>query len=701
MGNTSITDSKFKKIICGSFFVLMLLYHELLLHCFLYSQTFFSLRLAIIILSAVGTGLIMTVIIMLLPSSKIVNWVFGLLTFCSCAYVSLEYCLKGFFGTYFSIAHAFHMAPEIMNNYSGDVTGVITAKIGFILLTLIPFVIYIILNRRIINTIQKHKACCLKMLIPAAVFQIAALLLIFFYTNSAIYTYDFSTDRAIDHYGLCTDVEFELSNRIFGPIEESFSFFSIELKEKIKYNVTDLDFNQMAKTEIDPTVKSLDKYFASIEPSPQNAYTGVFKDKNLILITAESFCPYLINEKLTPALYRLTHEGFIVEDCYQPLWGQSTTGGEYCVMTGMIPAWIDENSAFSKIPGKTIPYALGWQLKSRGYTTVAYHDGTFDFYDRNLTHPALGYDFSAQGGTVLTDGTVFPTGLTFSSGFPSDVELFRQTMPSLIQNYVENGQMFHAYYMTVSGHGQWSWEHGTAQKNRQVIQENYPNLSETSQAYLAANIELEYALSYLLSAIEKAGIAENTVIAMASDHYPYFMIEDEADYYNELRGFSDSEADISRYKNNMILWCGSMKKSVKISTPCDATSLFPTLLNLFGIAYDSRLISGRDLLAEDLHPNTAYNGMPVAVIPTASGTSWKTASGTYESSTGVFTPKEGVTLDSNYAPTVNQIVRAKYTYAGTVIQTNYFKTAMDALKAQTEKKGTKKGDQKNKSETKK
>ena len=43
---------------------------------------------------------------------------------------------------------------------------------------------------------------------------------------------------------------------------------------------------------------------------------------------------------------------------------------------------------------------------------------------------------------------------------------------------------------------------------------------------------------------------------MTADHYPYALVTDEVDYYQELSGKQDSELDISRYKNTWLLWSG-------------------------------------------------------------------------------------------------------------------------------------------------
>ena len=55
---------------------------------------------------------------------------------------------------------------------------------------------------------------------------------------------------------------------------------------------------------------------------------------------------YTSFEELTPTLYRLTHEGFVFSNYYQPGWGQSTTGGEFAVLTGLLPTWVGGDVSF-------------------------------------------------------------------------------------------------------------------------------------------------------------------------------------------------------------------------------------------------------------------------------------------------------------------------------------------------------------------
>ncbi len=98
---------------------------------------------------------------------------------------------------------------------------------------------------------------------------------------------------------------------------------------------------------------------AARTPSRRNQYTGMFAGKNLILLTAESFSPWFISQELTPTLYRLTHEGFVFSNYYQPGWGQSTTGGEFAVLTGLLPTWVGGDVSFWASRYDYMPLALG------------------------------------------------------------------------------------------------------------------------------------------------------------------------------------------------------------------------------------------------------------------------------------------------------------------------------------------------------
>lgn len=323
---------------------------------------------------------------------------------------------------------------------------------------------------------------------------------------------------------------------------------------------------------------------------------------------------------------------------------------------------VNGNLSFYASHQDYMPFALGNQFRALGYTTVAYHNNSYTYYNRHLTHPNLGYDYYGQG-----------NGLNLTvPGWPySDLDMMEQTAPAYIEDYVNTGKPFHAYYMSVSGHANWGWGNAMSAKNREAAVAAYPNASQPVQGYIAANLELEYALTYLLEQLEAAGIADDTVICMTADHYPYALVTDEVDYYQELSGKQDSELDISRYKNTWLLWSGSMESSVTVNTPCSAIDILPTVSNLFGLEFDSRLMSGHDVFAQNYNASQASTCMPLVILPTNRGYSWITAAGTYDAKTRTFTPNPGITVADDYVKTVSSLIDAKYSYARQLIQYDY------------------------------
>ena len=81
-------------------------------------------------------------------------------------------------------------------------------------------------------------------------------------------------------------------------------------------NAMDIDFAALARERLQQRRGPHVRLLRLADALKQNAYTGMFQDKNLILFTAESFSPWFISEELTPTLYRLTHEGFVFDNFY-------------------------------------------------------------------------------------------------------------------------------------------------------------------------------------------------------------------------------------------------------------------------------------------------------------------------------------------------------------------------------------------------
>ena len=664
------------------FFPLALLYHELLLRAFDTQNAFFRGTLVMVVLFSIATGLLLSLLVNLLHNRRLAQVLMLVVTALWTLLLCVEYCCRSYFKSYFSVGFICTMSGNVVTGFGSTIPGIVAQRLPFIIPALLPLALCILLRKRIVTEHRMSKWSLLFVTAVSVIFLLIGEGLARWGTYGDSYTYNFQTDAAVSQFGLHTAVRLEAEYALFGTPQPKLELPTQEGEPddtpddppaattpvEYGYNALDIDFQALANSASDSALRSMAQYFGSLTPSKKNEYTGLFQGKNLVLITAEAFSPWFISRELTPTLYKLTHEGFVCENYYQPGWGQSTTGGEYAVMTGLLPTWVGSNVSFYASANDDMPFALGNQLRALGYRTGAYHDNIYNYYNRDKTHPNLGYDYQGVGnGLTVTEDGSWPY---------SDLEMVQNTIGDYIDGFVSDGTPFHVYYMTVSGHGSYGWGHAMAAKNRAKAQAAYPNASTQVQAYVAANLELENALTYLLEQLEAAGIAEDTVICMSADHYPYLLAEPETDYYNELRGVVDSERDTDRYRNALVLWCGGMENAVTVTEPCSAVDIVPTLSNLFDLEYDSRLLSGRDVLDKDYDAGSASGSIPLVILPTSSGNSWATAAGVFEASTRTFNARPGVTVEEDYVSRVNNIVALQYNYAQQLIARDYYRVAL-------------------------
>ncbi|MDF2986740.1 MAG: phosphoglycerol transferase family protein alkaline phosphatase superfamily [Eubacterium sp.] len=443
-------------------------------------------------------------------------------------------------------------------------------------------------------------------------------------TASAASTEDDSASGSSNHTGTTTGK----------PIRE------IAHNESTEYNVMNIDFDKLILSETEPEIQSMHKYFKSVEPTKKNKYTGMYKGKNLIFITAEGFSPYAVNKDLTPTLYRMQQEGFRFTNFYTPIWGVSTSDGEYVACNSLIP----KSGVWSfYVSGRNyMPFVMGNQLKDLDYSTRAYHNHSYTYYHRDVSHPNMGYDFKAVG-----------HGLDVTKSWPeSDLEMIEKTTDEFIGD-----KPFHTYFMTVSGHLQYTFSgNAMASKNKEYVKD-LP-YSEHVKAYLACQIELDRAMGELISRLEKAGVAEDTLIAISPDHYPYGLKIDEI---SELAGHRVEE-NFELYKGIFLLWSKGMK-SETIDKPCASMDILPTLSNLMGVEYDSRLLMGRDLFSE---------ASPLVIF---SNWSWLTDKARYNSKQRKLILADGEneeTVTKKYKAEIAKQVNNKFTYSTKILDNNYY-----------------------------
>lgn len=612
-------------------------------------------------------------------------------------YFLVQYVYNSIFGDFMPLFQV-KMGGAAVTNFFDQLIYGIGKIIFFILLYFIPIAASIILIKKKLIVFERPNLRNKLLVLPAILVAHFICLLSLtiggtgpFSTYDIYYSSNSQTNATVENLGVITTARLEFTNMLFHP-KSSIVIFGIndndssesnkgEKKEEVTtettdqntdnsavsddpedtskepavtepevdptpetHNMLDIDFEDMINYETDPDIITLHKYLMSKEPTKKNEYTGYFEGYNLIMLCAESYSPYFISEELTPTLYKMVNNGFVFENYYGS-FESNTTNGEYALCMGMFPDLSRTKTDNSFIASATnyLPYTLANVFeKQLGVSSYAFHDYYGTYYQRYLTHPNMGYEFMAPD-----------SGLDMDVYWPSsDYEM----MEASIDEYLTADKPFHAYYMTFSGHYQYNWMNPMSVRNREeVIGLGYTN--EAVQAYVACNLELEKALTYLVERLIEAGVADNTVIVLTNDHYPYGLSEDE---YNELAGM-EIDTQFGKYKNSFICWSPSMTEPVIVDEPCCTIDILPTLLNLFGFEYDSRLLCGIDVLSDSEH---------IAIL---ANQSFVTKDMTFSSSSN-----EVVSLDPENNPKNDEIqkwknyVKNTFTVSTAILNKNYY-----------------------------
>lgn len=523
-----------------------------------------------------------------------------------------------------------------------------------ILLFIIPIVVLIILHKKKkINFEKQSLKETLTKIGVLIIIQVIAILCVNFintkdiYSNKNLYYKTHVPKLTAKRMGFLTAMRLDLQRFIFG-FEENLaietSAENIENSKEKDYNITNIDFEELIENEQDETIKEMHEYFKEQEATNKNEYTGMFEGKNLIVLVAESFSSLAIREDLTPNLYKLYKEGFQFDNFYTPVFPVSTADGEYITDTSLIPkegVW-----SFKEIVGNYMPYSYANVFEKLGYSSNAYHNHTATYYNRDKYIETMGYNSYLAVGTGLEDR------MNTSRWPNSDYEMINVTMDDYINN-----DKFLAYYMTVSGHLNYTKTGNAMVYRNWDLVKDLP-YSDKAKSYLAANIELDKAVGELINKLSDAGKLEDTVIVISGDHYPYGLTLEEI---NELSTYERDDT-FEKYNMPFLIWSGSMKEPIKVEKIGSSLDILPTVLNLFGIEYDSRLLMGKDILSD---------ASPLVIF---SDRSFITDKGKYNAITQEFIPNEGIEIEEGYVQKINNIIYKKYQMSRLILENNYYAT---------------------------
>lgn len=506
------------------------------------------------------------------------------------------------FGTLYSVAHV-QQGGAAVTSFWRETLMTMLENIPWLLALFVPMISAIVLKKFGKTPKAPAKAVwCVTLVLAAMLLQVVTTQALklggtgyftdyYFYYNDST-----TTDQATQHFGLLTAFRLDLMGGeaptlqgekdkpdYYVPTKPSVDPTQDSVPEKPQYNVLEIDFNTLSWRTNDEIILAINDYCKKLTGTNKNEYTGMLSDYNLIVLCAEAFATGAIDKELTPTLYRLANEGIVFNNFYNT-FPNNTSDGEYALCMGLYPDTSRHklSSSFYASRNSYLPFTLGNIFKSqKGVQAYGYHNYTSNFYGREETHPNIGYQMKFNG-----------AGMEFTNAWPaSDYEMMEQS----VDDYLKKDEQFHAYYMTFSGHLLYDTY------NNEMVAKNWDQVKDLpysykAKSYLSCHLELEKALSYLMQRLEEAGVADKTAIVLAGDHFPYGL---DASEYSELVGHKIDK--FNQYKSTLIFWVGGLEEPIVVDEYCCNVDILPTILNLWGFEYDSRLLAGTDVFSDGEH----------------------------------------------------------------------------------------------------
>lgn len=433
----------------------------------------------------------------------------------------------------------------------------------------------------------------------------------------------------------------------FFPIDETMASVDYQKaeKEKTDYSrdIDDTAFLKVIESEKNKTYQNLNNYFINQNITDKNEYTGMFKDKNVIVIMLESVNDIIINEELYPNFYKLYSEGWHWENNYSPRNSCATGNNELSGMTGLYSIY---NSCTANIYKNNTYFTSIFNLfNNAGYYTTSMHNYTEAYYYRSRIHTNLG---SQKYYGVQSLGIPYRNEYR---NWASDADFMNKFLQ--IMDTYEEGKPFMTWLTTVSSHQPYSVSSILGDKYLNEFKDyNYP---KDLKRYMSKLKELDLGLGILINGLEERDILDDTVIVLYGDHYPYGLsnktISNVLDY-----PLDDYEAE----RVPFVIYNSEMTPKV-FTEYTSYVNIVPTIANLCDLNYDPRFYNGSDILSKE------YESMVVF----ADG-SWKNEYAYYNASNSNLTVFEEGHYTEEDITRINEEIHLKISMSNSAIKTNYF-----------------------------
>ena len=609
-------------------------------------------------------------------NKKLHKYINIVLIFISSIYALAETGFNNFIGVYMSLGTSSQLGAVI--DYIREFILSFKWYYYFLLLPSILMVLYyIFINKKIINkyniSMSKNNYKLLNKRLYVKKLSLSILILCMFsnlylltiyvpfmqnklqtVSNKKLFKSPSIPSIAVKQFGITTFGILDVNNYFFpAKVSEEYKIENESnkyAKENTRRKFDDTNWNNLIDNETNETLNTLNKYFINNDISDTNNYTGMFKDKNLIVIMLESVNDIIINKEDYPNFYKMYSEGWHWKNNYSPRNSCSTGNNE---MSGMTSLFSIYNTCTANNYRKNTYFEAIFNLfNNKGYNTFSAHDYTEHYYYRNEIHTNMGSN--AYYG-------VEKLGIEYSSiykNWASDEDFMNKVL-ELIDN-VDN-KNFMAWLTTVSSHQPYYYSSIEGDKYLSLYEDM--DIRTDLKRYKSKLKILDNALGILLNGLEKKGILDDTVIVMYGDHYPYGL---STDTINTVLDY-DTNVDYENERVPFVIYNNGIE-SKEFESYTSYINILPTVANLFDLDYDPRLYMGSDLLSKD------YESMVIF----ADG-SWKNEYAYYNASRSSIEYYTDKTYTIEELQNINNKIDLKIKMSSLAIKNNFFNYLYNSL----------------------
>lgn len=459
---------------------------------------------------------------------------------------------------------------------------------------------------------------------------------------------------AIREFGTTMYAFLDIKNLFINNEDEEITSNKPTYNQEENIKVDDTKWLELIENEDNLALNYLNNYFINNKITGENSYTGMFEDKNLIVIMMESVNDIFINEDLYPNFYKLLSEGYYFKNNYSPRNSCATGNNE---LSGMIGLYSIYNKCTANAYSSNLyPESIFNLFNNKGYKTTSMHNYTEKYYERREIHTNMG------SGRYFDVDDLKLSYNTKDEEWSSDEEFMKEVIKIL--NEYENDEKFMTWLTTVTSHQ----PYGSSTYGNKYLYlfegAEYDDYNIKLKRYMSKLKVLDDGLGVLIKGLEEQEKLENTVIVLYGDHYPYGLSNN---ILKEALPYSIDE----KYENErvpFVIWSNDLEATT-FTEYTSYVNVLPTIANLFNLDFDSRYYTGLDLFSSEYESITVF----------ADG-SWKNEEAFYDASSSKITYYTNKEYSLKEIIEINQKVADKIKYSNLAIQHDYFNYLNQNLK---------------------